>query len=86
MRSSNDVLRGYLGKDIEITLPGSLTVYDIDWLSVWCVQYRHNFGWVAIPQDLENIPPYLEQSRRQVRGTAGEGRTEGGGVRGDGEM
>ena len=73
MRSSNDILRGYLGKDIEITLPADLTVYDIDWLSVWCVQYRHNFGWVAIPQDLENIPPYLEQSRRQVRGKGREG-------------
>ncbi|KAF0293008.1 Protein Skeletor, isoforms B/C [Amphibalanus amphitrite] len=62
---SDDVLGGYRGKDIEITLPGSLTVYDIDWLSVWCVQYRHNFGWVAIPPNLDNIPPYLELSRRQ---------------------
>lgn len=28
---SYDVLRGYQGEDIEIQLPGNLTVYDIDW-------------------------------------------------------
>ena len=56
-RGSDDVLRGYLGRDIEIMLPGSLTAYDIDWLSVWCVQCQQNFGWVAIPRDLDNIAP-----------------------------
>nr|XP_024216271.1 protein Skeletor, isoforms B/C [Halyomorpha halys] len=59
---SLDVLRGYQGEDIEIQLPGNLTVYDIDWLAVWCVQYRHNFGHVNIPKDLD-VPPALGQTK-----------------------
>lgn len=58
-------LRGYFGEDIEIQLPGSLTVYDIDWLAVWCVQYRHNFGHVMIPKDLD-VPPALGQTKISV--------------------
>lgn len=59
---SLDPLRGYQGEDIEIQLPGNLTVYDIDWLAVWCVQYRHNFGHVIIPKDLD-VPPALGQTK-----------------------
>ncbi|XP_053947186.1 protein Skeletor, isoforms B/C [Anastrepha ludens] len=59
---SLEPLRGYQGEDIEIQLPGSLTVYDIDWLSVWCVEYRHNFGHVFIPKDLD-VPPALGQTK-----------------------
>lgn len=62
---SLDVLRGYQGEDIEIQLPGNLTVYDIDWLAVWCVQYRHNFGHVNIPKDLD-VPPALGQTKITV--------------------
>lgn len=58
-------LRGYQGEDIEIVLPGNLTVYDIDWLSVWCVQYKHNFGHVMIPKDLY-VPPALGQTKITV--------------------
>lgn len=63
---SLEPLRGYQGEDIEIQLPGSLTVYDIDWLAVWCVQYRHNFGHVLIPKDLD-VPPALGQTKISVR-------------------
>ncbi|XP_046627738.1 protein Skeletor, isoforms B/C [Neodiprion virginianus] len=59
---SLDPLRGYQGEDIEIVLPDNLTVYDIEWLSVWCVQYRHNFGHVYIPKDLD-VPPALGQTK-----------------------
>uniref|UniRef100_A0A182WYF8 DOMON domain-containing protein n=1 Tax=Anopheles quadriannulatus TaxID=34691 RepID=A0A182WYF8_ANOQN len=59
---SLDPLRGYQGEDIEIQLPGNLTVYDIDWLAVWCVEYRHNFGHVYIPKDLD-VPPALGQTK-----------------------
>lgn len=62
---SLDPLRGYQGEDIEIQLPGNLTVYDIDWLAVWCVQYRHNFGHVLIPKDLD-VPPALGQTKITV--------------------
>ncbi|KAK4875132.1 hypothetical protein RN001_011554 [Aquatica leii] len=65
---SLDPLRGYQGEDIEIQLPGVLTVYDIDWLSVWCVQYRHNFGHVLIPKDLD-VPPALGQTKISTSST-----------------
>ncbi|XP_026828705.1 protein Skeletor, isoforms B/C isoform X2 [Ooceraea biroi] len=59
---SSAPLRGYQGEDIEIVLPGNLTVYDINWLAVWCVEYRHNFGHVLIPKDLD-VPPALGQTK-----------------------
>ncbi|XP_037943587.1 protein Skeletor, isoforms B/C-like [Teleopsis dalmanni] len=59
---SLEPLRGYQGEDIEIQLPDKLTVYDIDWLAVWCVEYRHNFGHVFIPKDLD-VPPALGQTK-----------------------
>lgn len=62
---SLEPLRGYQGEDIEIQLPGSLSVYDIDWLAVWCVEYRHNFGHVFIPKDLD-VPPALGQTKITV--------------------
>lgn len=62
---SLDPLRGYQGEDIEIQLPGNLTVYDIDWLAVWCVEYRHNFGHVYMPKDLD-VPPALGQTKISV--------------------
>lgn len=65
---SLEPLRGYQGEDIEIQLPGKLTVYDIDWLSVWCVEYRHNFGHVYIPKDLD-VPPALGQTKITVSHT-----------------
>ncbi|KAI8422954.1 hypothetical protein MSG28_014057 [Choristoneura fumiferana] len=47
------------------TLPGKLTAYDVDWLAVWCVEYRHNFGHVYIPKDLD-VPPALGQTKITV--------------------
>nr|CAD7425672.1 unnamed protein product [Timema monikensis] len=68
---SMEPLRGYQGEDIEIQLPGSLTVYDIDWLAVWCVQYRHNFGHVLIPKDLD-VPPALGQTKITTSSTTAD--------------
>ncbi len=62
---SLEPLRAYQGEDIEIQLPGSLTVYDIDWLSVWSTTYHHNFGHVYIPKDLD-VPPALGQTKISV--------------------
>ncbi len=45
---------------LEITLPDNLTVWDIDWLSVYCITAAENFGSVrvAVPSD-RLVPPYL---------------------------
>ncbi|XP_041985293.1 protein Skeletor, isoforms B/C isoform X3 [Aricia agestis] len=64
-------LRGYLGEDIEIVLPGKLTAYDVDWLAVWCVEYRHNFGHVLIPKDLD-VPPALGQTKITTSSTTSQ--------------
>ncbi|KOB77550.1 Protein Skeletor, isoforms B/C [Operophtera brumata] len=64
-------LRGYQGEDIEIQLPGRLTAYDIDWLAVWCVEYRHNFGHVYIPKDLD-VPPALGQTKITTSSTTSQ--------------
>ncbi|XP_067006992.1 protein Skeletor, isoforms B/C [Anabrus simplex] len=72
---SLEPLRGYQGEDIEIQLPGNLTVYDIDWLAVWCVQYRHNFGHVMIPKDLD-VPPALGQTKITTSSTTPDPREE----------
>ncbi|XP_066292942.1 protein Skeletor, isoforms B/C-like [Branchiostoma lanceolatum] len=46
----------YTGQTITIRLPGDVTVYDIKWLSMWCIRFSANFGEVFIPADL-NVPP-----------------------------
>ncbi|KAI8422958.1 hypothetical protein MSG28_014057 [Choristoneura fumiferana] len=59
------------GEDIEIQLPGKLTAYDVDWLAVWCVEYRHNFGHVYIPKDLD-VPPALGQTKITTSSTTSQ--------------
>ncbi|XP_013778969.1 protein Skeletor, isoforms B/C-like [Limulus polyphemus] len=57
-KGSTDVLHGYQGQDITLTLPAKLTVHDIDWFSLYCIQYQENFGHVVIPKDL-NVPAQI---------------------------
>lgn len=52
-------LKRYDGKTIVITLPDHLTVFDIDYLSVWCKAFFSDFGNVKIPDTL-NVPPSLK--------------------------
>nr|XP_045605288.1 protein Skeletor, isoforms B/C-like isoform X1 [Procambarus clarkii] len=56
---SEEPLKRYSGKTIVITLPGDLTVFDIDFLGVWCRAFHANFGHVRIPKSL-NVPPSLK--------------------------
>jgi len=39
-------------EDISLSLPDYITVHDIKWLSVWCRDYKVNFGHVAFPDNL----------------------------------
>jgi len=54
------VLRAYTGQTIRLRLPDDLTVDDIGWLAVWCDRFRHNFGHVSIPKDLDDVPPFVD--------------------------
>ncbi|XP_057340960.1 protein Skeletor, isoforms B/C [Microplitis mediator] len=53
-----DSLREYKGEDIIIQLPGEMTVFTINWLSIFDVNTRSNYGSVIIPDGL-NVPPSL---------------------------
>lgn len=52
-------LRRYDTKTLVLTLPGDLTVFDIEWLSVWCRAFGIDFGHIRIPKNL-NVPPSLK--------------------------
>ena len=45
-------------KDVLLTLPGTLKIRDIKWLSIWCKRFTVNYGEVYIPKVLE-IPEKL---------------------------
>lgn len=55
-----DSLRTYLNETIVLELVGDTTVFDIDWLSVYDLQTKENYGWVLIP-DEPNVPPSLQK-------------------------
>lgn len=57
---SLDNLRTYLNETIILELVGDTTVFDIDWLSVYDIESKDNFGWVLIP-DEPNVPPSLQK-------------------------
>ena len=54
------LLRAYTSETVVITLPGNLTVFDIDYLSVWCKNASVNFGHVIINKTSLNVPPSPE--------------------------
>lgn len=54
---SSDVLSGYDGVDVELTLPGKLTFNDIDYLSIYCIAFEEDFGHVLFPGNLD-LPEY----------------------------
>ena len=46
-------LKRMKNKDILLTLPGTLKIRDIKWLSVWCKRFTVNYGEIYIPKNLE---------------------------------
>ncbi len=54
------VVQSYSGKDIHLTLPSSITMNDIEYLSLYCFRFTMDFGNVTIPKDINPpLPPYL---------------------------
>jgi hypothetical protein len=51
-------LRAYNNEDVILELPGDMTVFNIDWLSVYDLKTKSNYGSVIIPDGL-NVPPSL---------------------------
>lgn len=55
---SLEPLGAYDGEDIVLELPGNLTIFDIDWLSIFDISEQENYGSVIIPSHL-SVPPSL---------------------------
>ena len=55
---SLEPLRLYSKETITLELPGELTIFDIDWLSVYNLETKENYGSVIVP-DNPNVPPSL---------------------------
>ncbi|KAF4533130.1 hypothetical protein B566_EDAN007941 [Ephemera danica] len=53
-----DPLRTYVDQTVLLQLPGTLSVFEIDWLSVYDVDMMVNLGSTIIPDNL-NVPPSL---------------------------
>ena len=53
---SPNPLRRYTGETVVISLPDDKTIYDFDWLGVWCEEFNVDFGHVRIPQHVR-VPP-----------------------------
>ncbi|OTF71977.1 Skeletor, isoforms D/E-like protein [Euroglyphus maynei] len=49
-------LRAYHGETVMLMLPDTKTVYDFDWLGIWCEEFQLDFGHVHIPQHIR-VPP-----------------------------
>lgn len=50
----------YNGKNVTLELPGDLTIFNIDWFSIFDLETKENLGSVIIPDGL-NVPPSLVQ-------------------------
>ena len=48
----------YADRDIVLTLPSTISATDLKWLSMFCVDYSHDFGNVKFPSEL-NVPPHM---------------------------
>lgn len=48
----------YSKKTVTLELPGDLTVFSIDWLSLYDIKQQKVMGSIIIPEEL-NVPPSL---------------------------
>ena len=60
-------LKKMKNNDVLLTLPGTLKVRDIGWLSIWCKRFTVNYGEVYIPSDLEIPEKVVSISNMAIR-------------------
>lgn len=53
---SEKPLRRYSGETVVISLPEGKTIWDYDYIGVWCEEYQVDFGNTRIPQNIR-VPP-----------------------------
>ncbi|KAH8026983.1 hypothetical protein HPB51_000694 [Rhipicephalus microplus] len=57
----------YEEKTIQLTLPGKMSVFDIDWLSVWNAESNENYGSVIVPHGQDIPPSKLGSTKHESR-------------------
>uniref|UniRef100_A0A8R1DMP4 DM13 domain-containing protein n=1 Tax=Caenorhabditis japonica TaxID=281687 RepID=A0A8R1DMP4_CAEJA len=59
------MLQDISDRDMIIRLAENQTIYDIEWLSVFCVKYSHDFGHLdlGLVDNEEQVPPYMPEMR-----------------------
>lgn len=55
---SLDPLRAYKNLTIVLELPGELTIFEIDWFSIFDLESKQSLASIIIPEAL-NVPPSL---------------------------
>lgn len=56
---ATEVLREYRGENLTLVLPNDISFFDIEWIAIYCIRFRHNFASLNIPnRDTLNIPPH----------------------------
>ncbi|KAJ8026230.1 Protein Skeletor, isoforms B/C [Holothuria leucospilota] len=65
----NEPISEYNRETITITLPDNLTVFDVDYLSVWCERFAVDFGHVMIPMNLDPLllPAFLDAEQPEPK-------------------
>ncbi|RZC37497.1 protein Skeletor, isoforms B/C, partial [Asbolus verrucosus] len=53
-----DPIRAYKTETITLELPGDLTIFNIDWFSIFDLETKENLGSIIVPDGL-NVPPSL---------------------------
>lgn len=56
---ATEVLREYRGENVMLVLPNDISFFDIKWIAIYCIRFRHNFASLNIPErEMLNIPPH----------------------------
>ncbi|CAG7823504.1 unnamed protein product [Allacma fusca] len=79
-------LKRYNGQTLRLTLPGKLKMSDISYVSLYCLRFNHNFGYLVIPDDLKlrkspRDTSRLEECENVESSESGSGGTDNGGDR-----
>lgn len=59
-----DDLQMYSGQDVIITLPKSMTIFDVNYLAIYNEDIQDNLGHISFNVSANRIPPALGQTKK----------------------
>jgi len=59
-KRSCDIVKEYTGDGITLTLPANLTWFNIDYVALYCYEFKHNFGYINIspPESIRGLDEF----------------------------